>query len=144
VLGRESTTVDLAVNADQHDEEEDGAEPAPAGKMRIKRWLSWSHAWAQEIVLERRKSIVSKLRDLQDVGELTILPSGAMAENGLPADIAAILEIVCHSRRGLALLRCSRPFWSGGTDRGIGRGRNPRREPGVWAKLRDRCPAGMR
>lgn len=98
VLGRESTTVDLAVNADQHDEEEDGAEPAPAGKMRIKRWLSWSHAWAQEIVLERRKSIVSKLRDLQDVGELTILPSGAMAENGLPADIAAILEIVCRIR----------------------------------------------
>jgi hypothetical protein len=112
--------------------------------MRIKRWLSWSHAWAQEIVLERRKSIVSKLRDLQDVGELTILPSGAMAENGLPADIAAILEIVCRIRDEGLLCCCGRPFWSGGTDRGIGRGRNPRREPEFGQNYVIGAPQGMR
>jgi phage terminase large subunit-like protein len=66
--------------------------------MRIKRWLSWSHAWAQEIVLERRKSIVSKLRELEAAGQLTILPSGEIADNGLPADIAGILDVVCRIR----------------------------------------------
>ncbi len=36
-------------------------------------WLSWSHAWAHEIVLERRKSEASKLRDFEAQGDLTIV-----------------------------------------------------------------------
>jgi phage terminase large subunit-like protein len=68
------------------------------GNLRVKRWLSWSHAWAQDIVLERRKAIASKLRELERAGELTILRNGEIAENGLPADIAGIMEVVCRIR----------------------------------------------
>ena len=38
-----------------------------------KQWLAWSHAWCHEGVLERRKSIASKLRDFERAGELTIV-----------------------------------------------------------------------
>lgn len=36
-------------------------------------WLLWCKAWAQRIVLERRKSIASNLRDFAEAGELTIV-----------------------------------------------------------------------
>jgi phage terminase large subunit-like protein len=36
-------------------------------------WLAWSHAWAHEIVLERRKDIVAQLRDFEADGDLTIV-----------------------------------------------------------------------
>ena len=35
--------------------------------------LSWSHAWALPIVLERRKDIAQRLRDFQQAGDLTIV-----------------------------------------------------------------------
>src|SRR5690606_16827957 len=35
-------------------------------------WLSWSHAWAHDDVLSRRKEIVSALRDFERDGHLTI------------------------------------------------------------------------
>src|SRR4051794_29495904 len=37
------------------------------------RWLLWSHAWCHEGVLERRKSIASRLRDFEKAGDLTIV-----------------------------------------------------------------------
>ena len=37
-----------------------------------KRWLHWGHAWAHPIALERRKEIVSSLRDFERDGDLTI------------------------------------------------------------------------
>lgn len=37
------------------------------------RWLLWTHAWAHRIALERRKEIASKLQQLADAGELTIV-----------------------------------------------------------------------
>jgi len=37
-----------------------------------KRWLSWSRAWAHEIVLTRRRSIAPELQDFADAGHLTI------------------------------------------------------------------------
>lgn len=89
VLGREPQ--EIAVAAETAPEEE--SQDAVGGKKRVKRWLSWSHAWAQKIVLERRKTIVEKLRDLEKAGDLTILENGEMTE-GLPADVAAILEII--------------------------------------------------
>jgi len=91
VLGRES--------------EDAGADAAPeteyddtGTRVRVKRWLSWSHAWAHSVVLERRKSIAGKLKELESAGELTILPDGAMSETGLPADIAAILDVILQIR----------------------------------------------
>jgi phage terminase large subunit-like protein len=38
-----------------------------------KDWLSWSHAWCHRSVLERRKSIASRLEDFARAGELTII-----------------------------------------------------------------------
>lgn len=42
-------------------------------EAETKDWLSWSRAWAHESVLERRKSIASKLRDFEKEGSLTIV-----------------------------------------------------------------------
>lgn len=42
------------------------------GRHKVtKQWLSWSHAWAQLDVFERRKDIVSKLQDFMAEGSLT-------------------------------------------------------------------------
>ncbi|HCI6749366.1 TPA: terminase large subunit [Klebsiella variicola subsp. variicola] len=38
-----------------------------------REWLTWGYAWANEIVLERRKSEASKLRDFEQEGDLTIV-----------------------------------------------------------------------
>ncbi|WP_132254724.1 terminase large subunit [Methylobacterium segetis] len=38
-----------------------------------RRWLAWSHTWCHVGVLERRKSIASKLRDFEKAEELTIV-----------------------------------------------------------------------
>jgi len=51
------------------------------------RWLAWCHAWAHEGVLERRKSIASRLRDFAADGDLTIVDDQL-------ADISAIIEII--------------------------------------------------
>jgi phage terminase large subunit-like protein len=38
-----------------------------------RRWLLWTHAWAHEIVLERRKIIATELRDFEKDRDLTIV-----------------------------------------------------------------------
>ncbi|WP_455424804.1 terminase large subunit [Dryocola sp. LX212] len=44
------------------------------GRDRVtKEWLSWSHAWAHVIALERRKSEAARLHDFERAGELTIV-----------------------------------------------------------------------
>lgn len=54
-----------------------------------RRWLAWAHAWAHEIVLERRKELEPKLRDLEKVGDLTIVE--------LPGrDVEDVADIVCQ------------------------------------------------
>jgi phage terminase large subunit-like protein len=93
VLGREPTEIVIAAE----DAPEEIQEPV-AGKKRIKRWLSWSHAWAHKIVMDRRKSIESKLLDLEACGDLTILEDGEIDAGGLPADIAQIVEMICRIR----------------------------------------------
>ena len=50
-------------------------------------WLSWSHAWCHKGVLERRKSIASKLLDFQRAGLLTIVDDEL-------DDISGIIEII--------------------------------------------------
>ncbi|RWR28830.1 terminase large subunit [Sinirhodobacter populi] len=58
-------------------------------------WLCWHHAWCHKGVLDRRKSIASKLIDFQRDGDLTIVGDEL-------ADISAIVEIIGEvKQRGL-------------------------------------------
>lgn len=57
-----------------------------------KHWLSWSHAWAHESVLERRKSIASILRDYEQQGDLTIVDDSL-------DDISQIIEIIADIKQ---------------------------------------------
>lgn len=38
------------------------------------KWLHWGHAWAHEIVLERRPEIAPRLKDFAGDGDLTLVP----------------------------------------------------------------------
>jgi phage terminase large subunit-like protein len=38
-----------------------------------RRWFHWAHAWAHPSVLERRKSEAPRLRDLEAIGDLTLV-----------------------------------------------------------------------
>lgn len=56
-----------------------------------REWLHWGHAWAHEIVLERRKEIAPALRDFAAAGDLTIVK--------VPGDdVVAVADIVCRVR----------------------------------------------
>lgn len=50
-------------------------------------WWCWSHAWCHTSVLERRKSIASRLRDFEAEGSLTIVDDQL-------EDLSSIIEIV--------------------------------------------------
>jgi phage terminase large subunit-like protein len=52
-----------------------------------RKWLHWAHAWAHEIVLDRRKQLEPKLRDLEACGDLTIVESPG-------EDVTELAEIV--------------------------------------------------
>ncbi|MFC6197831.1 terminase large subunit [Ponticaulis profundi] len=56
-------------------------------ERKTKNWLAWSHAWAHQSVLERRKGIASRLRDFEKDGDLTIVGDEL-------DDVRAIVEIV--------------------------------------------------
>lgn len=60
-------------------------------ERKTRRWLLWHHAWAHEIVLERRKEIATVLRDFEKEGSLTIVKSPG-------DDVAELAEIVCRIR----------------------------------------------
>lgn len=51
-----------------------------------RRWLVWSHAYANPIVMERRKDIASTLSGFAEEGSLTIC--------GVPTDVDALADIV--------------------------------------------------
>ena len=74
VLGREPTEIEVEfeINGEKT-------------LRRMKRWLSWSHAWCHSGVLERRKSIATRLRAIEAASELTIL-------NNPLGDVASIIE----------------------------------------------------
>jgi phage terminase large subunit-like protein len=47
---------------------------AVAGREKVtRRWLLWTHAWAHQTVLDRRKEIAPALRDFAAAGDLTIV-----------------------------------------------------------------------
>jgi phage terminase large subunit-like protein len=50
-------------------------------------WLSWSHAWCHDGVLQRRKTIASRLQDFDRAGELTIVDDEL-------ADLSEIVGII--------------------------------------------------
>jgi len=102
VLGRES----IAVEIDATSAPEEIQDPVD-GKKLIKRWLSWSHAWAHRIVLDRRKTIESKLLDLERAGEVTFhgvkMPDDTWSpeldpETGLVKDLAEIIRLIVKIR----------------------------------------------
>jgi phage terminase large subunit-like protein len=65
---------------------------AVIGRERnTRRWLHWAHAWAHEIVLERRKELEPKLRDLERAGDLSIVASPG-------EDVEQLADIVCQVR----------------------------------------------
>lgn len=63
-----------------------------------KHWLSWSHAWAHESVLQRRKSIATVLHDFESDGDLTIVTDSLN-------DISQIVEII-NDVKARGLLAC--------------------------------------
>jgi phage terminase large subunit-like protein len=61
---------------------------AVIGRERdTRKWLEWTHAWAHETVLERRKEIAPRLRDFEKQGDLTIVKN-------MGDDVYAVAEIV--------------------------------------------------
>ncbi len=62
---------------------------AVLGRCReTRRYLLWTHAWCHRVVLDRRKDIVEKLRDLEGTGDLTIV------EDSSTQDIEEVADIV--------------------------------------------------
>ena len=60
-----------------------------------RKWLHWGKAWAHPIVLERRKEIAPKLRDLAEAGDLTFVERPG-------DDVAELADIVVDlNERGL-------------------------------------------
>jgi len=82
VLGREPGEIEIEIEMDL---EEDGVFRTKLVQRRMKRWLSWSHAWCHRGVLERRSAIATKLFDIEKAKELTILDQPL-------EDVAAIIS----------------------------------------------------
>jgi phage terminase large subunit-like protein len=60
-----------------------------------RQWLHWAHAWAHNIVFERRKDIASALRDFEKAGDLTVVDRPG-------DDVQQVADIICDIRdRGL-------------------------------------------
>jgi phage terminase large subunit-like protein len=57
-----------------------------------KNWLLWSHAWCHHGVLDRRRSIASKLREFEAAGELTIVADQLDDLSAIVATIAQVKE----------------------------------------------------
>lgn len=60
-------------------------------ERETRRWLHWAHAWAHKIALERRKDIVSNLRDFEADGDLTIVDRPG-------DDVLEVADIICEVR----------------------------------------------
>ncbi|PKH12611.1 terminase [Pseudomonas sp. 43NM1] len=60
-------------------------------ERETRRWLHWAHAWAHKIALERRKDIVSSLRDFEADGDLTIVERPG-------DDVLEVADIICEVR----------------------------------------------
>jgi len=62
------------------------------GRCRdTRKWLHWAHAWAHEIVLQRRKEIAPRLLDFQLEGNLTIVKRPG-------EDVHQLADTICLAR----------------------------------------------
>lgn len=65
---------------------------AAVGRERVtRRWLTWAHAWAHKIVLQRRAEIAPQLLDFAKAGDLTLVEQPG-------DDIIELADIVCRIR----------------------------------------------
>jgi phage terminase large subunit-like protein len=55
------------------------------------KWLTWHHAWAHRIVLDRRKDIAARLLDFQEDGDLTIVDQPG-------DDVLQVADVICRIR----------------------------------------------
>ena len=60
-------------------------------EIETRRWLVWTHAWAHEIALERRKDIAPRLLDFKAAGDLTVVKRPG-------DDVQEVADIVCRVR----------------------------------------------
>lgn len=58
-------------------------------EKETRRWMWWSHAWAHEIALDRRKEIAPRLLDFKKDGDLTIVKQPGH-------DVQALADIICQ------------------------------------------------
>jgi len=56
-----------------------------------RKWLTWCHAWAHEIALERRKEVASALLDFAKDGDLTIVKQPGQ-------DVVEVADLICRVR----------------------------------------------
>lgn len=61
-------------------------------EIGTRRWLIWTHAWAQPEVLERRKEIAEQLRDYERDGDLTICSTPSQGHEEVAAHVQMIAE----------------------------------------------------
>ena len=61
--------------------------PNDSGDVERRRWLSWSHAFAHPIVLERRKAEAERFKQFEKQGDLTIVAQ-------IGDDVQAVADIV--------------------------------------------------
>ncbi|ANC03933.1 terminase [Pseudomonas putida] len=66
-----------------------------------RRWFHWAHAWAHPSVLERRKSEAPRLKDLEAVGDLTIVKRIGEDVEQFAAIVARISETGLLDKVGL-------------------------------------------
>ena len=65
---------------------------AAMGRDReTRKWLLWTHAWAHEIVLERRKEVAPALLDFAKDGDLTIVKQPGQ-------DVIDVADVICRIR----------------------------------------------
>ena len=75
---------------------------AVIGRVRESRtWLHWSHAWAHPSVLDRRKSEAPRLKDLEAVGDVTIVDKIGDDVDQLAAIVARINQAGLLDKVGL-------------------------------------------
>ncbi|MFI7857354.1 terminase large subunit [Pseudomonas promysalinigenes] len=66
-----------------------------------RRWFHWAHAWAHPSVLERRKSEAPRLKDLESVGDLTVVKRIGEDVEQFAAIVARINETGLLDKVGL-------------------------------------------
>lgn len=87
MVGREKHWTEVVIP--EHYDETTG-ERIPESVRSVQRWVAWMHAWAHRSVLDRRKDIESKLRDLMRDGLVTLVDYAGQDAEQMAACFARI------------------------------------------------------